>query len=263
LHYRRDMMTRRTIHRAVCAAVGCGMALVLASCGGTPVPPAPVSPPRSVLKRLGFTIQAGAFTHVDNAVRLTERLTACNLDAYYFVYQEGLYKVRFGDFATRDAARRTAEEMMAAGVIREFYIVRPEDHAVNRADVAGDRYLREQIVATARRFVGVPYKWGGTSAARGFDCSGLAMVVYKLNGLDLPRSSREQYRRGDLVTRKELKEGDLVFFDTQDRGRVSHVGVYIGKGRFIHAPGRGKNVCMESLSTRYFVDRYYGAKTYI
>jgi len=256
-------MSRKKVHRAVCAAVGCGMVLVLASCGGTPLSPVPMSPPQAVLKRLGYTIQAGAFTQVGNAVRLTERLTACNLDAYYFVYQKGLYKVRFGDFATRESARRTAEEMMAAGVIREFYIVRPEDHAVSRADVKGDGYLRGQLVATARRFVGVPYTWGGTSAERGFDCSGLAMVVYKLNGLNLPRVSRQQYQRGDLVARKELKEGDLVFFDTQGRGQVSHVGVYIGTGRFIHAPGRGKKVCVESLSRRYFADRYYGAKTYI
>ncbi|MEQ8162785.1 MAG: C40 family peptidase, partial [Smithellaceae bacterium] len=97
----------------------------------------------------------------------------------------------------------------------------------------------------------------------GFDCSGLTMTVYQLNGLDLPRHSATQYDAGNPIDKKNLQKGDLVFFATNSDGKVSHVGIYIGNGRFIHAPSRGKNIRVESMSCNFFARRFVGARTYL
>jgi len=214
------------------------------------------------LARMGYTIQVGAFSNAVNAGKLTEYLNEENLDAYYFVFRKGLYKVRFGNFPTRELAHREAVILQAMGVIGEFYIVSPGEYAVARKTIYGNTYLRDEIVKTARSFIGVPYRWGGVTKKKGFDCSGLAMAVYKLNGLNLPRTSREQYRAGSYIPRSNLVQGDLVFFDTRGKGEVSHVGVYIGGGRFIHAPRRGKTVRISNLASSYYRTHYSGARKY-
>ena len=219
---------------------------------------------KETLSQLGYSIQVGAFANLDNAVRLSETLESYGLDAYYFVHETGLYKVRFGDFPTKEAARRKAEYVRAAGIIDEYWIVSPDDYAVRKQRKYGGRIdLRSEIVGTAKRFVGTPYRWGGTSPEEGFDCSGLTMVVYQLNGLKLPRSSRQQYGAGIPIRRNELMQGDLVFFATSGGKRISHVGIYVGKGRFIHAPGRGKRIRTDRLTRRYYKARYMGARTYL
>ncbi|MBN2568600.1 MAG: C40 family peptidase [Deltaproteobacteria bacterium] len=242
------------------------VAFLFPSCATTSyVPPEPYYPPvvEKKLRQLGYTIQAGAFSKVENAARFTERLNENNLNAYYFIYKTGLYKVRFGNFPSIDDARKEAEKLKYEGIIDDFYIVRPDEYSVSKKDVYGEDYLREKIVKTANGFRGVPYRWGGSSIERGVDCSGLAMAVYQLNGLDLPRTSLEQYRRGVFKDRNNLTEGDLVFFDTEGRGSISHVGIYVGGGRFIHAPGRGKKVREDRLSNKYYRERYAGAKSYM
>ncbi|MDI6616495.1 MAG: C40 family peptidase, partial [Syntrophaceae bacterium] len=186
-----------------------------------------------------------------------------NLDAYYFLYKQGLYKVRFGNFPTRELAAREAEILKAMGVIGEYYIVRPEEYAIAKRPPRDDPFFRDEIVKTARSFLGVPYRWGGASADQGFDCSGLAMAIYRLNGLNLPRTSRQQYESGAAVGSGALAKGDLVFFDTRGKGEISHVGIYAGDGRFIHAPRSGKTVRTSSLSDSYYKNRYVGARTYL
>lgn len=207
------------------------------------------------IERLGYTIQAGAFSVLDNAVRLTHSLQKQGVSAYYFVHESGLYKVRFGNFHTSKAARKTAEKIRKAGLIVHYYIVKPERYSAP--------YLRKKIAATAERLIGIPYKWGGTSPKEGFDCSGLTMVVYHLNGLDLPRTSRKQFQAGTPVGKNQLQTGDLVFFATNRGNKVSHVGIYKGNNMFIHAPKRGKAITMASLSSGYFRARYVGARTYL
>ena len=213
---------------------------------------------------MGYSVQVGAFANLDNAVRLSKALERHGLDAYYFVHESGLYKVRFGDFPSKKSARAKAEAVRATGIIDEYYLVSPAEYAVVKQRKYGGRsYLRREIVGTAKRFIGIPYRWGGSSPQEGFDCSGLTMVVYQLNGLNLPRSSREQYRTGIPIKRNKLSHGDLVFFATSRSSRVSHVGIYVGKNKFIHAPGRGKRIRTELLTKRYFKTRYVGARTYL
>jgi cell wall-associated NlpC family hydrolase len=89
------------------------------------------------------------------------------------------------------------------------------------------------------------------------------MTIYQLNGLDLPRTSREQFVTGIPVDRSSLEKGDLIFFATKGRGRVTHVGIYAGNGLFIHAPKSGRNIRTESLSTKYFRRTYVGARSYL
>jgi cell wall-associated NlpC family hydrolase len=214
------------------------------------------------LPHLGFTIQAGAFAQVENASRLSEVLQAEGLEATYFVSPQKLYKVRFGDFPTKDAARTRAEALRSAGIIQEFYIVLPEEPAPAQPRPKDEGGLRTNLAETARSYQGVPYLWGGTTE-RGFDCSGLAMAVYQLNGLRLPRSSRDQYAAGSPVSMEDLQKGDLVFFATSGSRQVSHVGLYLGGGTFIHAPGRGRSICTEQLTEAYFRQHYVGARSYL
>lgn len=230
---------------------------------GTKFHPVSPRPQKRPLAIMGHTIQAGAFAQVQNAVRLTEKLKDKGLDATYFKASDGLFKVRFGNFSSKDQAKLRAQSLQSAGVIEEFYIVMPEDSAAVKRKQYGTDYLRESLVKSARDFIGVPYLWGGVSANTGFDCSGLTMTVYQLNGLDMPRHSRTQYDAGDAIDRDDLQKGDLVFFATRERGRISHVGIYIGDGKFIHAPSRGKKIRIDSLSDEYFDDRYVGAKNYL
>lgn len=239
--------------------------LCVAGCPQRHIPSPAYRPPapEKKLDRMGYTIQVGAFAQVENAARLANRLNSDNLDAYYFLYKQGLYKVRFGNFPTRELAAREAEILKGMGVIGPYYIVRPEEYAVTKRPYGDEPLFRDDIVRTARSFIGVPYRWGGTSAERGFDCSGLAMAIYRLNGLNLPRTSGQQYGAGTSVSREELAKGDLVFFDTRGEGRVSHVGIYAGGGRFIHAPRTGKTVRTSSLSNTYYKKRYLGARTYL
>jgi cell wall-associated NlpC family hydrolase len=208
------------------------------------------------LRQVRFTIQVGAFANLDNAVRLTERLQRDGLNAYHFVDASGLYKVRFGNYSTQKTAQRAAEILQARGIIDVYYIVSPQLAAV-------ETDLRNELVRTARNFIGIPYKWGGESIKEGFDCSGLTMTVYRLNGLDLPRTSRQQWLAGDSIPRSQLGKGDLIFFATSGGRRVSHVGIYIGNNKFIHAPGRGKKIRTANLSGTYYKRRYVGARRYL
>ena len=217
----------------------------------------------SGLQRMGYTIQVGAFANMENAVRLTDVLRRQGLDAYHYLDPSGLYKVRFDNFRTKTAARNRAENMQRRGTIESFYIVKPTSYAAARRYPTGNQQFRDEIVKTARRYVGVPYRWGGESPRTGFDCSGFTMVVYRLNGLDLPRSSRQQWQVGKKISRHQLRKGDLVFFATAGGRRVSHVGIYTGANQFLHAPRRGSRIKTSSLASKYFKSRYLGARSYL
>jgi cell wall-associated NlpC family hydrolase len=125
-----------------------------------------------------------------------------------------------------------------------------------------DRDAAAGTVVTAMNFLGVGYRRGGNSAEQGFDCSGFTRHVFEVSlGLQLPRRADEQAHAPDLrrVSRQELQPGDLVFFNTLGR-TFSHVGIYVGEGRFIHAQRSGARVRVESMDSPYWRKRYTGAR---
>ncbi len=217
---------------------------------------------RQPLAQMGYAVQVGAFRQLENAVRFEATLNNRGVEAFYFRDDSGLFKVHFGNHRDYGSARAQAKQLAAQGLIGNFFIVIPESYSSYRARGSNQDQLRHDLVQTAKRFIGVPYRWGGTDQSSGFDCSGLTMVSYRLNGLELPRVSRSQFQAGRSVSRSQLQQGDLVFFDTTGNRQVSHVGMYIGNGRFIHAPRTGARVRIENLSSPYFTRTYMGGRTY-
>ena len=123
--------------------------------------------------------------------------------------------------------------------------------------------VAEQLVDQALDYLGVRYRSGGTSPETGLDCSGLVLNVFRnAIGFDLPRTAAEMARMGDKIGRKDLKPGDLVFFNTMRR-TFSHVGIYLGDGKFVHAPSSGGKVRVEAISTNYWSKRFNGARRLI
>lgn len=117
-----------------------------------------------------------------------------------------------------------------------------------------------ELVSTSLGFLGVPYRRGGNSAEGGFDCSGFVKAVYEQTiGLVLPRRAEQQAAATQTIGRDDLKPGDLVFFNTLRR-TFSHVGIYVGDGKFVHSPKPGAQVRVESLGVSYWSRRFDGAR---
>lgn len=120
-----------------------------------------------------------------------------------------------------------------------------------------------QLVMNAMGFLGVPYRYGGNTAESGFDCSGFVRAVYHQTlGTLLPRRADEQAAATRVIDRRELQPGDLVFFNTMRRA-FSHVGIYVGEGKFIHAPRTGAEVRVEDMRVAYWNTRFNGARRVI
>lgn len=213
------------------------------------------------VQREGYTIQVGAFDNVNNAARLADELDSKGFDAFLFK-EDNKYKVRFGNYASKDEARERGQYLQKSGKIGGFFVVAPDSYSFSKKSVKGSSYVREQLVRTAHRYIGVPYVWGGTTTA-GIDCSGLTRAVYRLNGISIPRVSADQFNSGRFVKKSSLQKGDLVFFGTARKGRVNHVGIYIGGEKFIHAPSRGKTVRQANLNDDYWKKVYLGGRSYL
>ena len=119
---------------------------------------------------------------------------------------------------------------------------------------------RKNIVNTAKRYMGVKYKSGGINPS-GFDCSGYVYYVYKKNGYIIPRNSEKQCKMGIRIPLNSAKPGDLLFFNTSGNS-ISHVAIYMGRDKFIHAPSTGKKVSFSSLNNPYWKKRYICVVTY-
>jgi cell wall-associated NlpC family hydrolase len=124
--------------------------------------------------------------------------------------------------------------------------------------LSGMHSRSSEAVLQAVAQLGTPYRWGGNSANKGFDCSGLTQHAYQAAQISIPRTSYQQFRATRRVARDDLRPGDLVFFRLNG-GRVDHVGIYVGEKRFIHAPSRGKTVSFARLDNGYWSRRYVGA----
>ena len=145
----------------------------------------------------------------------------------------------------QDAPRRTLAET-ATGTVR---------------DAATSAWRTTQnLTSSALDLIGIRYRWGGTTPEAGLDCSGLVQFVFQqVTGVTLPRSAKELSRIGEKVGLPELQPGDLVFFNTR-RFAYSHVGIYLGDNRFIHAPRRGREVEVAAIDQKYWQMRFDGAR---
>jgi cell wall-associated NlpC family hydrolase len=110
--------------------------------------------------------------------------------------------------------------------------------------------VRGLIAEFALSMVGTRYRYGGAHPREGFDCSGLVYYTYTSNGLAMPRTSRDQFNAASKISLAEAAEGDLVFF--QDQEKLSHVGIYLGDGRFVHAPSSGGAVSVANIDAPYY-----------
>jgi cell wall-associated NlpC family hydrolase len=131
--------------------------------------------------------------------------------------------------------------------------------APTRQYAASDDQMNELVMYTVS-LADTPYRYGGNSANSGFDCSGFVGHVYRHSlGVSLPRTSREISRVGNPISLDELSPGDLVFYNTQ-HASFSHVGIYVGDGKFVHSPKTGESVRTEQMQMRYWKTRYEGAR---
>ncbi|HEY8520204.1 MAG TPA: C40 family peptidase [Gammaproteobacteria bacterium] len=110
--------------------------------------------------------------------------------------------------------------------------------------------LGEVVAELAMRQVGTPYRYGGADPREGFDCSGLVFYTYSHAGLRVPRTSQELFKSARKIALREANAGDLMFF--QDQEKLSHVGIYVGDGLFVHAPASGQTVSVASINSPYY-----------
>lgn len=128
--------------------------------------------------------------------------------------------------------------------------VRREDVEVRTGSFRYPLTSRRRVVETAKRFLGVPYLWGGTTPL-GFDCSGLVQLTFGMNGVDLPRDADQQFSVGRSIGSDRLMPADLLFFSRKSSG-ITHVGICIGDGKFLHASGKAKGVTINRIKDPYF-----------
>jgi cell wall-associated NlpC family hydrolase len=140
--------------------------------------------------------------------------------------------------------------------------LRPAQGDIDASSQVGEvADLRQALVALAMKLRDVRYVRGGHSPSTGFDCSGFVRYVFAhAIGLRLPPNSARQFLAGIKVRRDDMQPGDLVFFHTRGRKRISHVGIYLDNGRFIHSPSAGKSVEVSSLDDAYWAKRFAGAR---
>ena len=151
-----------------------------------------------------------------------------------------------------------ASGMLELGASTRPNILDAASGAVN--PVTGGSQLRKMLADFSMTLQNIRYRRGGRDPKSGFDCSGFVRYVFsKSVGADLPSDSASQYRYGNNVARADMKVGDLVFFKIRGK-RVSHVGIYLGDGRFIHSPSTGKTVSISRLDEAYWSHRFAGAK---
>jgi cell wall-associated NlpC family hydrolase len=147
----------------------------------------------------------------------------------------------------------TPKPLVERGLITQF-----SDQLSTAKDKAGGQ--ASGLITQAMDLLGVPYRRGGNTEATGFDCSGFVRYLYENSvGQLLPRRAEEQARSTETIDRSELKPGDLVFFNTMKRA-FSHVGIYVGDGKFIHAPRTGKTVKVDDMRSAYWQKRFNGAR---
>ena len=193
---------------------------------------------------LGFPsiAQAGTLRQGSNGAEVTTLQTELNAEGYTVGAADGIY----GPMTKAGVLQFQA----AQGLTVDGIFGPATQAALNR------RTKTQDIISTAKTYLGVKYVWGGTTPA-GFDCSGFVQYVFKDEGITLPRVSKDQAIVGTAVSYKDLQPGDLMFFSMNENGVVSHVGIYLGRGTFIGAENAGVRVVTIS---QYWVSRFIVAR---
>ena len=194
--------------------------------------------------------------------------------AYILGIQDGWYRVIYGNsicFIRSDFLDLTEApyENKASAKSPKFYRggkstgTDPSADALNgiTGSTSTGSVTGQQIVDKAKQYLGVPYKWGGASPS-GFDCSGFVYYVMRSLGFNISRTLTTMYAQGTPVSKSELQPGDIVLFKNTYKSGLSHVGIYVGDGKFIHSPSSGKVVSYADLNSTYYIEHYYGAVRY-
>ena len=181
-------------------------------------------------------------------------------------HAKGLQKAVFLlDFASMTCNKSITILLSAVAIVFSGIVAaqtNEQQHRLSDEPSLFERYTNsaQDLILKGLELVGINYRRGGTDPDNGLDCSGFVQIVFKdAVGLLLPRTAREQSEIGNVVDKTELKAGDLVFFNTMRR-TFSHVGIYLGDNRFLHAPRSGAEIRVEDMSQGYWVKRYNGAR---
>lgn len=168
-------------------------------------------------------------------------------------------KDQIREIRARERARQLALARQARERLRSQRVLAPDEGVATEAAAvlagAAPPSKYGGVVGIAMQYLGIPYRWGGSSPSGGFDCSGFIMYVYAQVGVSLPHNAAMQYGYGVPVSKADLQPGDLVFFDG-----LGHNGIYIGGGQFIHSPHTGDVVKISSLNDSWYAAKWYGAK---
>lgn len=213
---------------------------------------------------------------ITNSIIISKDIYAGEIQANIFPESIGMRgKVSKGKINVRTApglfsdviGYKSNTDIMITGKYEDWYRIEESDKEAwinsQYVSVQNTEYIPEipmlgrQIVEYGKKFIGTPYVWGGTSLNAGVDCSGFTQGIYKEFDISINRTSSMQVLNGRPVSKKELKEGDLIFFDTNgdNNGRISHVGVYAGDGEFIHS-NSSKGISISSLDNSYYKRNY-------
>ena len=199
----------------------------------------------TITDRHGNIMQTKTIKHQENAY-LNQKATEYSLQAIYDELQRAEYLARKAE-AARQRAIRIASAQAEAKKVGKTYQISPLD--------------KQKLLEDAKYFKGGKYVWGGTTP-KGFDCSGYVQYLYKKHDINLPRTAWAQSKKGLSVEKEDLQKGDLLFFLT-DKKRgipVTHVGIYIGDGNFIHAASKKKGIIISPLTHGSYAKTYVSAK---
>ncbi len=199
----------------------------------------------TITDKKGKIVHHQNLKHTENAY-LNQKATEYSLQAIYDELHRAENLARLAN-AARERAKRIEKAKIAAKKAGKTYHLSEAD--------------KKQLLEDAKYFKGGKYVWGGTTP-QGFDCSGYVQYLYKKHHIDLPRTAWAQSKKGTLVNKNDLQKGDLLFFLT-DKKRgipVTHVGIYIGNGEFIHAASKKKGIIISPIDHGYYSKKFVSAK---
>lgn len=184
--------------------------------------------------------------------------------SFYHEIHNRMKKEAFFGFAMLTMAGCTTTNRQTAALLDEPRLelesLKPEKATAPRRIINNSNHTRSRLIADGKKLIGTRYRYGGTSEKTGFDCSGLVQHVFAQQGYRLPRSSNEQFSK--LLPVKEPRPGDLIFF-RHGKGKVNHVGIYLGNQKMLHSPSPGKKVEITRIDQAYWQKRYAGARAVV